>query len=723
MDQAQPELTIAVAATFTAEPLAEPLAYWMGELGLPARVRLLAGGQVFQALLDSAGPFLTNECGLNVLLVKPDDWLPDRGANRADSPEEAVELARTVRDFAAALVAAALRSRVPYLVILCPVAPPARGSGHPEGPASPEAAVWSGLPEMDGVYYVSSSQLLAAYPVGQCFDALLEREAHIPYTSAFYAALATMIARRLFVLREPPPKAIVLDCDQTLWGGVCGEDALRDLSVAGPFRFLQEFMVAQRRAGMLLCICSRNNEADVRHVFERHPGMVLRADDIAAWRVNWSRKSENLRSLAAELNLAPASLILVDDNPIECAEIVAALPQVLTLQLPPDPQDIPGFLRHVWVFDHVRATPEDRCRTEFYARNAARAQLARETPTLRDFLAGLHLDIQMAPMAQEDIPRVAQLTCRTNQFNTTGVRRTEAEVRRLTATGELECLVVRVSDRFGDYGLVGVVMGAATTSVLSVDTFLLSCRVLGRGVEHAILRHLGHLAEQRHLGHVDIRFRPTGRNQPALDFLEGLPFGSALPAGPEITFRFPAQSAAGAALDLSVPEAPPALRRPDTSPPPAAPRAGKSQLLCRIAGELADIGRILVDMESKRRHPGRMEGTDFAPPRTPTERSLCRIWAGLLGTEVIGVHHNFFEVGGHSLLATQVLSRVYETFHVELSIQDIFEAPTIAALAAVVETRQIERAAAPQVLALLREMEGLTDDQIETLLAREGAPP
>jgi len=144
--------------------------------------------------------------------------------------------------------------------------------------------------------------------------------------------------------------------------------------------------------------------------------------------------------------------------------------------------------------------------------------------------------------------------------------------------------------------------------------------------------------------------------------------------------------------------------------------------LCRIAGELADIGRILADIESERRPPAQAGGTDFSPPRTPTERTLCGIWAGLLGTAALGVHQNFFEAGGHSLLATQVLSRIYDTFRVELSIQDIFEAPTIAALAAVVETRQIERAAPPQVLALLQEMEGLTDDQIETLLAREGVP-
>jgi FkbH-like protein len=716
MDQAQPELTIVVAATFTADPLVEPLAYWMRELGLSVRVRPLAGGQVFQALLDPAGPFLTNENGLNVVLLKPDDWLPGR-PDQVDSGGVAA-LAHTLREFAEALTAAAARSRVPCLVIGCPVSPSAPGKGYPEELASAEAAVPSAWTEIPGVHYVSSAELLTAYPVGPCFDALLEREAHIPFTPAFYAALATMIARRLLVLREPPYKVIVLDCDRTLWGGICGEDALSDIVVAGPFRFLQEFMVAQRRAGMLLCVCSKNNEADVRHVFERHPDMVLRADDIASWRVNWLPKAENLRSLAAELDIALESLVMVDDNPIERAEIGAELPQVLTLQLPADPQDIPRFLRHVWAFDHVQTTPEDRRRTEFYTRNAARAQLARGTLTLGDFLAGLRLDIQIGPMSQEDIPRVAQLTQRTNQFNCTAVRRSEAEVRRLGTAGELECLVVRVKDRFGDYGLVGVALYAPTASALAVDTFLLSCRVLGRGVEHALLRHLGHWAEQHHFRYVDIRFRPTGRNQPALDFLEGLSFGSALPNGPEIIFRFAASSAASAALDLSARQTPSPPRRPDPPPAPGALGGGRSGLLCRIAAERADVERILADMESKRQTPARAAGgTDLVPPRTATERILCRIWSEQLGASGIGIHHNFFDLGGHSLLATQVLSRIYEGFHVELTIQDIFERPTVAALAVRVEMRRIEQAEPRRVRAALAEVEGLTDEQVEALLS------
>jgi FkbH-like protein len=494
----------------------------------------------------------------------------------------------------------------------------------------------------------------------------------------------------------------------------------------------------------------------VERVFEHHPGMVLKRDHILAWRLNWSRKSENLRSMARELDIAPDSLIFVDDNPVECAEVQAALPEVLVLGLPADTRQIPAFLRHVWAFDHLKVTVEDRRRAVFYAQNAARSRLARQTLTLGEFLAGLELEVRIEPMGPADVARVAQLATRTNQFNCTAVRHDEVQIRQLCAAGAAECLVVRVKDRFGDYGLVGVLLFAACGETLVVDTFLLSCRVLGRGVEHRMLRALGQVAQQRRLRQVQVCFHPTGRNQPVFDFLYGLDLSIPRPQGLDLVFAFPAPALKNVTLD---PIADSGLRMAaltrDPGPRSAAPvRRGSdvpgadreepsrpesaicnpqsamapsaiapSALLCRIATELADVGRIQKDIESKRPASAATAlETDCAAPRTFAERTLGRIWMELLGVETIGRHHNFFDAGGHSLLATQVLSRVRDVFHVELSIQDIFEAPTLAELAGVVERRQIEQAEPDQVLTLLQEIDGLTDDQIEMLLAREESP-
>lgn len=266
-------------------------------------------------------------------------------------------------------------------------------------------------------------------------------------------------------------------------------------------------------------------------------------------------------------------------------------------------------------------------------------------------------------------------------------------------------------------------MFAATADTITVDTFLLSCRALGRGVEHRMLRELGRIARERNIRHIDVRFRGTARNQPAFDFLDSLPYGSRQPDGQDLVFRLPAHAALGATF------APDSAGAQLHVSPPAAPRTrmepaqveGKSELLCRIATELAGVEQILTDMELKKQRPAPVEiGSDHVPPRTHAERVLCEIWSGLLGVSPVGTHHNFFDIGGHSLLATQVLSRIYDRFGVELSIQDVFDAPTIAELAATVETHQIEKAEPEQVLTIVREFDGLTEEQVEALLAREG---
>lgn len=724
MIQDHEEIVLAVAATFTSEPLKEPLSYWMQELGFSAQVRLAPYGQVFQPLLDASGLFLTNTNGLNVLLMKLDDWTRFRpvDGDTVDSLEPEIE--RKAEDLVAAVKSATRRSAVPYLMVACPLSPATLKHTDVAAAFSRlEAATLSELYTVDGVYCVSSSALVTTYRVPQHFDALSDREAHVPFTPAFYTAMATFISRRLFALRSKPYKAIVLDCDQTLWRGICGEEDIDHLRIDPPYRGLQEFMVTQHRSGMMLCVCSKNNEPDVLDVFDRHSDMVLRRDHITAWRLNWKPKSENLRSIAEELNIGLDSLVFLDDNPIECAEIRAECPGVLTLQLPPLAQDIPRFLKHVWAFDHLKITEEDRARNRHYRQNVARSRFAKRSLTFSEFLAGLCLDVRIWPMASSDVPRVAQLTARTNQFNFTTVRRTDSEMRQIHAAGDPECLVVRVNDRFGDYGLVGAVMFTTTAEAVVVDTFLLSCRVLGRGVEHRMLGELGRIAQQRGVSYVDIRLNQTGRNQPALDFLNGLEAESKQVNEKTLAFRLAAGSATAVTFDpkstfAHIPS--PTVSVSDDGADETPPASMRSNLLATIVEERYDVQQILKDMEFKRQAvTSAARETDDAQPRTVTEKSVCEIWRGLLRRDRVGVHQNFFDMGGHSLLATLALSRIYDTFGIELSIQDILEAPTIAEVAAIVDTRRIERAEPERVLNVLKELDGLTDDQIDALLATE----
>jgi FkbH-like protein len=342
-----------------------------------------------------------------------------------------------------------------------------------------------------------------------------------------------MIARRFYRIHTPPHKVIVLDCDDTLWRGVCGEDGASGVSVGPAFKALQEFLIAQRDAGMLLCLCSKNNEEDVWRVFEKNPEMILKREDFVSSRINWQPKSENLRSLSAELQLGMDSFIFLDDSAVQCAEVEARCPEVITLQLPEQETNFKGFLSHVWAFDHLKITEEDRQRSDLYATNAEREQLRAQSLCLEDFLAGLELQVKFLPMTKAELPRVTQLTQRTNQFNFTSVRRSESEVERLCSAGNAECLVIQLRDRFGDYGLVGAMIFTRRPGLLDVDNVLLSCRALGRRVEHRMLSHLGRIAQKEGSEKVRINFVSTPKNKPARDFLESI--GAIIEAGNGMT--------------------------------------------------------------------------------------------------------------------------------------------------------------------------------------------
>ncbi len=517
---------IAVSATFTAEPLEEPLAFWMDELEAPCAVKFAAYNQVFQQLLDPASTLSTNQNGLNVVLIRLEDWW--RGAGDSHTGQESTEgrearVARNTRDLLDAMKFASANSRVPYLLCFCPVSRKVQSDPtHASYFSSLETHIVELLKDLGGTYVVASNDISSLYPVAEYDDEAANKVSHVPYTRAFFQALATMIARRFYRIHTPPHKVVVLDCDNTLWQGVCGEDGASGVSVGPSFKALHDFMIAQRDAGMLLCICSKNNEEDVWRVFESNSRMALKRQHFVSSRINWQPKSENLRSLAAELQLGLDSFIFLDDSGVECAEVQARCPEVLTLQLPERQTDIPRFLSHVWAFDHLKITEEDRRRSDLYAENAGRTQLQAQSMQLEDFLASLELQVEFLPMTKTELPRVAQLTQRTNQFNFTSVRRTESEVEQLCSAGNASCLVLQLRDRFGDYGLVGAAIFTRHPGVLEVDNVMLSCRALGRRVEHQMLACLGRMAQLEGRETLRINFVPTPKNKPAREFLESI---------------------------------------------------------------------------------------------------------------------------------------------------------------------------------------------------------
>jgi len=710
--------TIAVAATFTAEPVAEALAFWLRELALPARIRFAPYGQVFQQLLDPASLFARNTAGLNVILVRWEDW----GTTAERQADELV----------IALRAAAERFRVVCLFCIAPPSPAARADVATAARlADLDERVAGGLAGCRGIDLVTAGELAALYPVERYHQPHGEELGHIPYTAELFAALATMIARRLVRGLTPPAKVLALDCDQTLWKGICGEDGPWGIEIDPPHRAVQELALARHGDGMLLCLLSRNNEEDVAAVFSRRPEMPLRREHIVAARIDWRPKGENLRALARELGLGLDSFLLLDDDPVMCAEMQSACPEALILQLPAAAAEIPRFLAHVWALDPRPATAEDRERTGLYRQERQREQSRGAAATLADFLAGLDLAVSFPPLTPGRLSRAAQLTQRTNQLNASTIRRSEGEVRELCGAGGWEGLLVEVRDRFGDYGLVGVVFHRTRGDALEIDTLLLSCRALGRGVEHRMVARLGEIAGERALARVEIPYRPTPRNRPVLDFLSdiGEPFRHPLEDG--WRFALPTEVAAAVTFAPEETTADSAAEAPSASPgppelpgPPALPGAvdgvRRAVLARRIARELATAEQVLAAVRAAReRRPGRAVG--YVAPRTATEERLAELWRELLGVERVGVEDHFFDLGGHSLLAMQVLSRVREVFGVEVPLAALFaESPTVANLARAVSRLEVMKADHGEIAALLHELDDLSEEQVLALLASEG---
>jgi FkbH-like protein/FkbM family methyltransferase len=647
-------------------------------------------------------------------------------ADAAVQAERRGRIERNAHDLVAAVKAAAARSATPHLVCLCPPAD-----------AAPVDTAWrlflqrtehriaQELAGVPGVSVVTPHELDAAYPVANYYDAHGDALGHIPYTELFFAALGSTVARKLHALRNAPYKVIVLDADNTLWKGVVGEDGPMGVEIDAPRRALQEFVVAQHDAGMLVCVCSKNSEEDVAEVFARRTDMPLQREHIVAWRVNWNRKSDNLRALAKDLDLGLDSFIFIDDNPVECAEIRAACPEVLTLALPEDPLDIPAFLKRVWAFDRVKTTEEDRRRTALYRQNMERERFRREAVSLSDFLAGLGLEVRIAPVAPAQLPRVAQLTQRTNQFNTTGVKRSEAEIAQLCASAAALCLAVEVRDRFGDYGLVGAVVAGTRGDALHVDTFLLSCRVLGKGVEHRILARLGELARERGLARVDVPFVPTRRNQPALDFLEQAGAAYRQPVDGGSRYAFPAEFAAAVAYQPPAAALPHAGEDADAgSAASAAGSRGDPARLARVATELGSAEQVLQAIRARTRKRPARHAAAYVAPRTPIEQAVADVLAELLRLERVGADDDFFGLGGHSILAVQVASRLRDLFQVDLPLRVFFSSSgafTVAELAKAIEQYQIEQADPEEIAALMKELDGLSDEEVAQRLAAAGA--
>lgn len=350
-----------------------------------------------------------------------------------------------------------------------------------------------------------------------------------------------LVARILVAQRGLSKKCLVLDLDNTLWGGVVGDDGLEGIilgegSASGEAHLaLQRYAKQLKERGVILAVCSKNDPATAEAVFREHPDMILKRSDFAAFVANWDDKAENLKLIAARLNIGMDSLVFVDDSPVERARIRQTLPMVAVPELPEDSADYVRCLADASYFEAVAFTSEDAQRAKHYAANADREILLGSSETMDDFLRGLGMSVVFGPFTDLDLSRITQLINKTNQFNPTTRRYTSEEVASLVAAPESMTLQFRLLDRFGDNGIVSAIIlrpAPDQSGVLQIDCWVMSCRVFGRQLEFEAMNVAVETARRRGVRTFRADYIPTTKNRVISELYPNLGFAHVNEAAP-----------------------------------------------------------------------------------------------------------------------------------------------------------------------------------------------
>jgi FkbH-like protein len=331
-------------------------------------------------------------------------------------------------------------------------------------------------------------------------------------------------------LKSRTKKCIVLDLDNTLWGGIIGEDGIEGIKLGNTapgieYLDFQRSLLGLYNRGIILAICSKNNYDDAIKVFQEHPFQILKEEHFAAMRINWQNKATNIAELAKEINIGLDSIVFFDDNPVERSIVSQAHPEVLVVDMPKNPRLYRETLENLEVFDVLSLTKEDMARGEMYAGKRKRAELETSMESIEDFLRTLEMKVRIKPVDDFDTPRVVQLIGKTNQFNLTTRRYTDAEVQKFREGDSSIVYSMAVTDKFGDEGVVGVVIVKQKNEDWWIDTFLMSCRVIGRSVETAMLAKIVKDARAQGASRIIGEYIPTKKNPPAAKVYEDHGFG------------------------------------------------------------------------------------------------------------------------------------------------------------------------------------------------------
>ena len=376
------------------------------------------------------------------------------------------------------------------------------------------------LASRDGTFLFPLSDAVAEVGRAQAFNWRTHYRGHVTWSDTLMREVAERYVGFALAAMGKATKCIVLDLDNTLWGGVLGEDGPAGIAL-GPQWPGSEFVDFQRelldlqRQGILLALCSKNNESEVLAVLREHPSMLIREPHLAAYRINWEDKATNIRALARELSIGLDHMLLIDDSPHERTWVRDQIPELRVPDPPADPSMYAGWVGSLSSLMVLRQTAEDAQRTRQYQESRVREEYRGAVGSMEDFLRGLGLRVAIDHVEDESMSRVVQLLAKTNQFNLTTRRHDEATIRRQIASGAWRVYTMKVADRFGDFGLTGAAILAQGADAWHLESFLLSCRVIGKSVETALLARIAEDARAAGVSALSAEFIDSGRNQVA----------------------------------------------------------------------------------------------------------------------------------------------------------------------------------------------------------------
>ncbi len=535
-DESVRPVRIAYLGNMTFEPLPDYVEVVGHSRGLLARPYIGGYDQYMQELISNVSglsEFRPDFIVLNLLLreLVPDAVLGFPGM----SSEQRKEALCRVLDTVSECVKLAMRKHDATILVSNFPAPPHYHFGiadHKQ--AYPESLFYAelnaGLHEFvkgePRIHLLDMERLSALHGKSRAFDEKLYYLAKVPWQEEFYPLVADQIIRHVEAALGLSRKCLVLDLDNTLWGGVLGEVGPHGVKVghgdgeSEAFHDFQRKIVSLKERGIILAACSKNNLADVQELFEQRTDMPLKFSDFSAYEINWDMKHTNLERLAKTLNIGLDSLVFIDDNPAECELIRQMLPQVNTVQLPPDPSAYPAVLDTLHDFEKVAVGRDDREKARQYAENATRHRYQENFNDLESYLESLQTTITIKKGGEEEKLRIHQLFSKTNQFNLTTRRYSLAEIEKYLQDHHHDLYTVQAEDRFGDLGIIGLcLVDNARDDDVFIDSFILSCRAMGRGIESAVMNFLkGKYLQEGGRNCLRAQYIPTNKNKPARNF-------------------------------------------------------------------------------------------------------------------------------------------------------------------------------------------------------------